>query len=154
MPRGKGYPAMNNTPSEEYITFICTLYGDIYDDRKEDSKPRGRDWLPGVVSEHKSLKSFQQELSDKGIQLSRTKIQKILISGGCWSTERSRKVQVLYERARSAGMTSKEAIKKVAIDIRISTVAVNINLPYEKVVYNLPEKSRNAERIEKCRKGK
>ena len=35
------------TPSEEYITYICSLYGDSYDDREEDSKPKGRDWMPG-----------------------------------------------------------------------------------------------------------
>ena len=142
---------MSNTPSEEYITYICSLYGNSYDDREEDSKPKGRDWTPGGSSAHKSLSAFKKELEGKGIKLSRTKLQKILISGGCWSTERSRKVQDLYRKARESGLPPKAAIKKISAELRISTVAVNINLPYEKVVYKLAQKSRNAQRIEKWR---
>ena len=144
---------MSSTPSEEYITYICSLYGDSYDDREEDSKPKGRDWTPGAAAAHKSLSAFQKELEGEGIPLSRTKLQKVLISGGCWSTERSRKVQTMYRAAREEGMTPKAAMKKVSAELSISTVGVNINLPYEKVVYKLPVgKSRNAERIEKFRR--
>ena len=50
------------TPSEDYISQICSLYGDSYDDREEDSKPRGRDWTPGGSAAHKSLSAFQKEL--------------------------------------------------------------------------------------------
>ena len=139
------------TPSEEYITYICSLYGDSYDDREEDSKPKGRDWTPWAAAAHKSLSAFQKELEGKGIKLSRTKLQKILISGGCWSTERSRAIQHMYSEARMEGLPPKAAMKKVSAELRISTVAVNINLPYEKVVYKLAQKSRNARRIEKCR---
>ena len=52
------------TPSQEYIRMICRLYGDIYDDRKEDSKPKGLDWEPGLKACHKSISSFQKELDD------------------------------------------------------------------------------------------
>ena len=139
------------TPSEEYITYICSLYGDSYDDREEDSKPKGREWTPGAAAAHKSLSAFQKELEGKGIKLSRTKLQKILISGGCWSTERSRAIQHMYRDGRMEGMSPKAAMKKISAELRISTVAVNINLPYEKVVYKLAQKSRNAQRIEKWR---
>lgn len=30
-------------PSREFITQICELYGDVYDDREEDSRPGGDD---------------------------------------------------------------------------------------------------------------
>ena len=139
------------TPSEDYISQICSLYGDSYDDREEDSKPKGRDWYPGTSSDHKSLASFQKELEGKGIKLSRTKLQKILISGGCWSTERSRAIGRMYTAARKEGMSPKAAMKKISAELRISAVAVNVNLPYEKVVYKLAQKSWNAQRIEKCR---
>ena len=142
---------MSNTPSEEYITYICSLYGDSYDDREEDSKPKGKDWTPGGSAAHKSLSAFQKELEGKRIKLSRTKLQKILISGGHWSTERSRAIGRMYKEARKEGMSPKAAMKKISVELRISTVAVNINLPYEKVVYKLAQKSRNAQRIEKCR---
>jgi len=97
--------------SDEYIREICRLYGDVYDDRIEDSRPpsagkkngvvdrreAGLDWFPGMTAGHKSLAAFQRELEEiHGIRLSTSKIRKILVSGGCWTTERSREVQHLF----------------------------------------------------------
>ncbi len=87
-----------NTPTAEYVAYICTLYGDTYDDREEDSRPGGEDWIPGVKANHSSLAVFKKELEEQGISLSTAKIRKILITGGCWSTGRSREVQELYEQ--------------------------------------------------------
>lgn len=141
---------MPNTPSTDYINYICSLYNDVYDDRIEDTKPGGSDWIPGMEANHKSLAAFQKELAEQGIKLSRSKLQKILISGGCWSTERSREVQELYAKY-SAKMKADEAVKKIAGELEISTVNVNINLPYGKVVYALANKSGNAKRIDRWR---
>ena len=86
------------TPSQDYVAMICHLYGDVYDDREEDSRIKGLDWEPGVKASHKSMAAFQKELEDEhGIHLSRTKLQKILITGHCWTTERSREIQWLYD---------------------------------------------------------
>ena len=141
---------MKSAPSQDYIKMICALYDDQYDDRIEDSKPGGLDWIPGATADHKSLASFQRELEESGIKLSRSKLQKILITGGCWSTERSREVQELYEKY-ARRMKPEEAVKKIAAELDISVVAVNINLPYEKVVYALEQKSGNAKRIDRWR---
>ena len=35
---------MKKNPSKEFINKICSLYGDVYDDREEDSRPGGEDW--------------------------------------------------------------------------------------------------------------
>ena len=146
------------TPGEEYIRMICDLYGDVYDDREEDSRPKGLNWEPGVKAGHKSLGGFQRELeAEHGIHLSRTKLQKILITGGCWTTERSREIQWLYEEYTAVkesggrGLSAEEAIRAIAKHLGISTVSVTINLPYGKVVYGLENKSANAKRIDKCR---
>ena len=147
----------DKNPSAEYVKMICDLYGDVYDDREEDSKPGGENWLPGVPADHLSLAAFQKKLEEMGMKLSRTKVQKILITGGCWTTERSREVQLLFEkytrdkRSGGEGMQPKAAVKRIADELEISTVSVNINLPYEKVVYDLEEKSGNAKRIERHR---
>ena len=66
-------------PSQEFIKEICALYGDVYDDREEDSAPGGADWKPGQRAMHTSLKQFQTELAERGIDLSTAKIRKILI---------------------------------------------------------------------------
>lgn len=133
------------TPSGEFIIHICQLYDDVYDDREEDSKPKGEDWKPGVRANHMSLEAFRKKLKDAcAIELSTAKIRKILITGGCWTTARSREIQKIFSKTKS--------ISGVAEKLGVSTALVTMNLPYEKVVYDLKDKSGNAKRIEKWRK--
>ncbi len=133
-------------PSKEYIDYICGLYGNKYDDRIEDSKPQGLDWRPGgQLARHLSLERFRKLLLNSyEINLSTAKIRKILITGGCWSTTQSRRIQKEYAELNS--------VQLVADKLGISPEFVTINLPYEKVVYDLKEKSGNAKRVERWRK--
>lgn len=130
-------------PSGDYIKLICSLYGDVYDDREEDSSPGGADWQPGAKAAHLSLGAFQRDLKEKGIELSTAKIRKILITGGCWTTERSREVASLYEKYKS--------VKAVAEALDVTPALVTMYLPYEKVVYDLEDKSGGAKRVERWR---
>ena len=154
------------TPSQDYIDFICSLYGSSYDDRIENTAPPtagdqmripGEDWLPGVPANHKSLQAFKKELEQQGIKLSTSKIKKILITGGLWTTETSRTIQTRFNLYTSSvedggsGMSGADAVKRIAEEQRISLVSVSVNLPYMDVVYNLPEPSANAKR---CRRWK
>ena len=134
-------------PSEDYIRMICSLYNDRYDDREEDSAPGGEDWKPGQTANHTSLAAFQKELRDQqGVELSTCKLRKILITGGCWTTERSREVQILFDQYKS--------IRKVAEVLGVSDALVTMYLPYGKVVYDLEEKSSGAKRTERWREKK
>ncbi len=157
---------MNTNPTAEYIEYICSLYGDCYDDRLEDCKPPaagdmiktpGKDWIPGQVANHKSIIAFQRELSDKGIEISSSKIRKILITGGCWSTDRSREIGSLFNKYtkpvsdNGLGLSSDQAIVRIAEELGVSIVTVSVNLPYQSVVYNLENKSSNAKRCAKYR---
>jgi hypothetical protein len=83
--------------------------------------------------------STKLELAQRGINLSTAKIRKILITGGCWTTERSREVAELYGKYKS--------VSRVAEELGMSSALVNMYLPYEKTVYDLEEKSRNAKRV-------
>lgn len=131
-------------PSGEYIRLICSLYNDSYDDREEDSRPGGESWVPGQKALHMSLESFRRELRDiHGIELSTAKIRKILITGGLWTTERSREVAELYERYGN--------INQVADELGLSIGLVTTYLPYQRIVYDLDEKSGNARRIDRWR---
>ena len=78
-----------------------------------------------------------------GIKLSTAKIRKILITGGCWTTERSREVADLYEKYGS--------VARVAKELGLSETLVKTYLPYGKVVYDLEDKSGNAKRVERWR---
>ena len=145
--------------SKVYIEYICGLYGDVYDDRIEDCKPPaagdvfsdpGEDWRPGQVANHKSLITFQKELKAMGISLSTSKIRKILITGNCWTTERSREIAELFKCYTSPkseggkGIPGDVAVKRIAEDLEVSVVTVNVNLPYQNVVYNVENRSSNA----------
>ncbi len=163
-------------PSNEYIKHICDLYNDYYDDRIEESNPptagnnpktAGEDWRPGVLAAHKSLVAFQKELEEEGIRLSTSKIKKILVTGGCWTTARSRQVQELYDRYTKEGvrdeddpdtagkiLTATEAVERISKELRISKVSVSVNIPYQDVVYKLEQRSKNAIRCARYRKKK
>lgn len=160
--------------SEKYIKKICRLYGDVYDDRIEDSRPpaagkkngkkeyreAGYDWYPGMPAMHKSLSSFQRELDEiHGIRLSTSKIRKILISGGVWTTERSREIQDLFYKLtdpelKKDALSENEAVREICRQLDVSAVTVNVNLPYLRCVNRLEEKSKNAIRCERYRRKK
>ncbi len=157
------------TPSQEYIEQICRLYGDAYDDRIEDSRPpaagearrdAGEDWVPGQIAAHKSLSYFKDELEGQGIRLSTSKIKKILITGGCWTTERSRQISDLYDRYTrpeaedGLGLTADAAVRRIAAELGVSKVTVSVNLPYRNVVYKLEKRSKNAERCARYKQRK
>lgn len=135
-----------HNPSAEFIDMICGLYGDQYDDRYEDSKPGGSDWVPGQRADHTSLAAFRAELKKYGYDMSTAKIRKILITGHCWSTERSREVADLYQKSGS--------VKQVAAELGVSCALVTMYLPYDKTVYDLEDKTGNARRIARWREKK
>lgn len=156
-------------PTAEYIKQICSLYDDVYDDRIEDYKPPtagveyrtpGVDWVPGQVSNHKSLSAFQKELEELGIKLSTSKIRKILITGGCWTTERSREIGQMFneytkpESEGGMGLKNDVAIDRIASELDVSVVTISVNLPYQNVVYNLENKSSNAKRCARYKERK
>ena len=159
-------------PSNDYIRHICDIYNDYYDDRIEESNPptagnnpktAGEDWRPGVAAAHKSLVAFQKELEEEGIRLSTSKIKKILVTGGCWTTARSRQVQELYEKytkrdadsgSDGRALTAPEAVTRISKELGISKVSVSVNIPYQDVVYKLDQRSKNAIRCERYRNKK
>ena len=157
--------------SAAFIRNICALYGDCYDDRLEDSRPptagskngqtnkrtAGADWEPGTPAWHKSLCAFQKELLVKhGIYLSTSKIRKILISDGLWSTERSREIQALYMEMTQAqsGIDPEQVVSLISKKLGVSKSTVIIYLPYINGVNRLEQKSKNAQRCAKYRKKK
>lgn len=155
-----------SNPSQDYISYICSLYGSSYDDRIENTSPPtagdnpripGDEWTPGTPAAHKSLISFQRELAEQGIKLSTSKIKKILITGGLWTTQQTRLIQSAFSTYTASideggkGLTEAEAIRLIAKELEISVVSVSVSLPYSTVVYNLPDPSSNAKR---CRRWK
>lgn len=132
--------------SQAFIDHICDLYGDYYDDTEEDSSIGGSDWAPGQKAEHKSLRVFQGELKEQGIKLSTSKIRKILITGGRYSTELSRSIEELMEEYE--GLPNAE--QKIAEELGIKASTVRTYVPYKRQVYN-EDQSDNAKSIKRWR---
>lgn len=145
--------------SREYVEHICNMYGDVYDDRLEDCRPPAagdefrdpeEDWKPGPVADYKSFAASQKELENQEINLSSSKIRKILITNGCWTTKRSREVAELFEYYTSPiddgskGLSRDVAVKMIAEKLNVSIVTVSVNLPYLNVVYKLENRRKNA----------
>ena len=133
---------MSTNPSSDYIDFICSLYNSSYDDRIENTAPPtaggedrtpGEDWMPGVPANHKSLISFQRELAEQGIRLSTSKIKKILVTGGLWTTQQTRTIQEMFGHYTGSlendgkGLDPAAAIKRIADELKISTVSVKFH---------------------------
>lgn len=72
------------------------------------------------------------------------KVRKLLITGGCYDTEMYRNVKRLREKRMSVEQIG-ERLKKRPETIRSY-------LPYERVIYNLMERSVNADRLQRFKK--
>lgn len=105
------------------------LFGEPFDDRKE--RPE----------DAPSIRDVAQAMNTTPL-----KIRKILITTGHYSTELSRKVQLLREQ----GYTIQQIMKQTDL----KRASVHAYLPYSKGSYNLSELTLNAERKRFTEKGK
>ena len=80
------------------------------------------------------------------LELSVSKVIKLLITGGVYYSDICRKINKLY----SSGKT----IPEIQKSLNISRATVQAYLPYKKCVYNAKELSLNAERIRRYRQRK
>ena len=106
---------------EEQVGEVAFFYGSAYDDRLPDDE------------NHISLR----EVADQ-FEITILKVRKILITAGMYSTYLSRQVQRLYE----SGKTIPEIMEITGL----SRASVHSYLPYSKVIYNMPERSVDADR--------
>ncbi|MBO4510042.1 MAG: hypothetical protein J5718_01700 [Lachnospiraceae bacterium] len=82
----------------------------------------------------------------KEMNLSVSKVIKLLITGGVYSSDICRKINQLY--------ASGKTIPEIQKSLNISRASVQAYLPYKKCVYNAKELSLNAERIRRYRQRK
>lgn len=124
MPRRK--PDYNpDATMQELITAVCEYYGAPMDDRDEHK-------------DHVSL----HDVADR-FHITVMKARKILITANLYSTATSRRVQELI----SKGKTGREVQEITGL----GRSSVNSYIPYEHIVYKLPDISINAERQKQYR---
>ena len=91
-------------------------------------------------------KSYSYRRIALELDLSVSKVIKLLITGGVYDSDICRDINILY----NSGKTVAEIQKK----LHVSKATVQAYLPYKKGVYNAKECSRNAERIREYRRRK
>ena len=82
----------------------------------------------------------------KELNLSVSKVIKLLITGGVYSSDICRRINQLYDSGKS--------IPEIQKSLNISRASVQAYLPYKKCIYNAKELSLNAERIRRYRQRK
>lgn len=111
---------------QEIMREVVAAYGDEFDDR-----------IP-VGGNHATLRDVVHKCD-----ITMLKARKILITAGKYSTALSRQIQELHVRGLNI-----QAIMKIT---ELSRASVHSYLPYDKIVYKLPERSTCADRMKLSR---
>lgn len=97
-----------------------------------------------IIQFYGNCGSLRKTAQEFGVSIQ--KIRKILITAKAYTSEDIEKVQSMY-----ANGYSRHDIARI---LKISQSTVHAYLPYTKALYNLPDPSKNAKRIRKCREKK
>ena len=127
MPAHKRKPNYNGaTTMQELLIAVCDYYGDPVDDRNSED--------PDHISLH--------DVADR-FDITVMKARELLITGGLYSTSLSRKVQEFHAQ----GLT----VAQITEETGLKRASINSYLPYEHIIYNLPDISIKAERQKQYR---
>ena len=107
----------------------------------KNAKTPKAETIEKVVSVYKNTGSISETALQT--EISTTKVRKILITMGLWSSPRSQQIRELSDQGKSSS--------EIAETLQISMVMVQNYLPYEKGLYDEPEKTDTAMRSEKYR---
>lgn len=99
------------------------------------------EFIEKCVEEYNDASSMREAAKNLGISV--MKLRKILITAGVYSTVLSKEIAALYNEGEEI-----ESICKIEC---MSRACVYSYLPYQNIVYNLPEKSREAKKQKRYR---
>lgn len=129
----------------ELVERVCSFFGRVFDDYEAERhaalrghRPGDEKWLE-IMKEDPTISETAEEFS-----VTPMKVRKLLITGGCYDTELYRKIKQL----RDKGLT----VDQIAVAIMKKPVTVRSYLPYERVIYNLEERSVNADKLQRFKK--
>jgi len=133
----------NYSPEAEQnkiIEEVCTFFGRVYDDFEEERHKM----LRGIKKEDARWEEIM--MGDPTINetaeefgITTKKVRKLLIMGGCYSTTTTQAIQEKIKEGKT--------VEQIAEEIGKKPITVRSYLPYEKVIYNLEERSVNADRL-------
>lgn len=126
----------------DLIKQVCSYFGRVFDD-EEQEKHR---MLRGHRSEDDAWKKIMcgkptVNQTAENFHITPQKVKKLLITGGCYDTSLFRTIRDMREQGMS--------VEEIAEELGIRAVTVRSYLPYERVIYNLEERSVTADRLQR-----
>lgn len=139
-PKKPGYDSM--TVQGELVRAVCLCFGRIFDDFEAERHAALRGMRPGTAK-WLELMGNDPTINEvaKEFDITPLKVRKILITGGYYDTEMYRKIK----KMKDAGLTAKEIGNKTGK----KPITVRSYFPYERVIYNLDERSVNADKLQR-----
>lgn len=139
-------PEYNSTTVQgELVERICSFFGRVYDDFEEERhlalrgrRPSDQKWEETMMGDP----TINETAKEFGI--TPMKVRKLLITGGSYDTETYREVKQLREQGLSVEQIAEKMDKKPG--------TVRSYFPYERVIYNLDERSVNADRLQRFKR--
>lgn len=126
----------------ELVEKVCSFFGRVYDDFEEERHLALRGHRSGD-EKWEELMGGEPTINETAAEFDITpmKVRKLLITGGCYDTEIYRRIKALREQGKT--------VEAIAERIQKKSITVRSYLPYERVIYNLEEKSVNADRLQR-----
>ena len=142
-PKKSGYDS--EAVQADQVRSVCDYFGRVFDDDEAERHAALRGHRPGD-EQWKMIMAGDPTISEtaEAFCISPMKVRKLLITGGLYDTEIYREVQRLHK----AGLS----VEEIASQTSYAPVTVRSYLPYERVIYNLDERSVTADRLQRFKK--
>lgn len=127
---------------KELVDKVCAFFGRVYDDAEESKHLELRGYRRGD-REWTHIMGSNMTINEVAAHFKITpmKVRKLLITGGYYDTRMYREIQQKIDDGMS--------IAEIATDMGKSPGTIRTYLPYERVIYNLEERSVNADRVQR-----
>ncbi len=139
-PKKPGYDS--NAVQGDLVNAVCSYFGRVFDDFEVERHAALRGHRPGdekwieIMGDDPTINETAAEFD-----IPPMKVKKLLITGGYYDTELYREIKKL----KDAGLT----VEEISIKIGKKPITVRSYLPYERVIYNLEERSVNADKLQR-----
>lgn len=126
----------------ELVEQVCSFFGRIFDDFEVERHAALRGHRPG---DDKWMEIMENDptINETAAEFSITpmKVRKLLITGSCYDTEIYREIKKMREQRLT--------VDQIAEKLKKKPITVRSYLPYERVIYNLEERSVNADKLQR-----
>ena len=126
----------------DLIKQVCSYFGRVFDDEEQEKHKKLRGHRPEDDAWKKIMfgKPTVNQTAEK-FHITPQKVKKLLITGGCYDTSLFRTIRDMREQGMS--------VEEISQQLGIRAVTVRSYLPYERVIYNLEERSVTADRLQR-----